>query len=125
MEHELRIYFRDVQKYDAFPSGHLATAMLTLTVISENYSEYALIKPVGYSLMALLAFQMMNNGVHWMSDYPLALAIGTVFGKSAVSHYRKVNPSIDGDGERLGEPRVFFGPLIADRTAGVQSMLWF
>jgi hypothetical protein len=40
--------------------------------------------------MGLLSFQMMNNGVHWASDYPLALAIGYGLGKVAVSHGRKV-----------------------------------
>ena len=120
-------YFHHVPKYDAFPSGHLATAMLTVTVISENYPEYGFIKPVGYSLMALLAFQMLNNGVHWLSDYPLALAIGNVFAKSAVSHYRKVTQSIAGfDEERRHEPAMFFfTPLLADRSAGVAATLLF
>jgi hypothetical protein len=119
-------YFRNVPKYDAFPSGHLATAMLTVTVISENYPEYVFIKPLGYSLMGLLAFQMLNNGVHWLSDYPLALAIGYVFGKSAVSHYRKVSQSIHGlENERHGEPLFFFTPVLADRSAGVAAAVLF
>ena len=77
-------------KYDAFPSGHLATGMMTITVLADNYPEYTLIRPIGYTLMGLLGFQMMNNGVHWASDYPLALAIGYGLGKVAVSHGRKV-----------------------------------
>jgi hypothetical protein len=74
-------YLRHVSKYDAYPSGHLATAMMCVTVISRNYPEHSYIRPLGYSLMAVLAFQMMNNGVHWASDYPLALALGYSFGK--------------------------------------------
>ncbi|HOI41797.1 MAG TPA: phosphatase PAP2 family protein [Elusimicrobiales bacterium] len=76
-------YNKHVAFYDAFPSGHLMTAMMTVTVISTNYPEYKAIKPVGYTLMSLLAFQMMNNGVHWASDYPLALSIGYSMGKIA------------------------------------------
>lgn len=74
-------YTNNVPKYDAFPSGHLATAMMTVTVLSENYPDNGYILPVGYTLMGLLSFQMLNNGVHWASDYPLAIAMGYTFGK--------------------------------------------
>jgi len=74
-------YLKHVSKYDAYPSGHLATAMMCVTVISRNYPEKAYIRPLGYTLMTVLSFQMMNNGVHWASDYPLAIALGYSFGK--------------------------------------------
>lgn len=93
-------YFKDVPAYDAFPSGHLATSMMTVTVLADNYPEYPLIRPVGYGLMVLLGFQMVNNGVHWISDYPLALAIGYGLGKVAVSHGRKTVPAA-GDPEKI------------------------
>lgn len=72
-------YAKDVPKYDAFPSGHLATAMMSVTILHENYPDNPYILPVGYSLMTLLAYQMLNNGVHWASDYPLAIAAGYSF----------------------------------------------
>lgn len=78
--------FKDFQahrtRYDAFPSGHLATCMMTLTVIAENYPEKKYIKPLGYTLLGALSFQMVNNGVHWASDYPLGLAVGYGVGKA-------------------------------------------
>lgn len=83
-------YQRSVSNYDAFPSGHLATAMATITIISGNYPNNKYIKPVGYSLMGLLGYAMLNNGVHWVSDYPLAIAIGYTCGKIALSHGRQV-----------------------------------
>jgi membrane-associated phospholipid phosphatase len=83
-------YHKHVSSYDAFPSGHIATAMMTLTVIAENYPEYTYIRPVGYTLMTLLMYQMMNNGVHWASDYPLGIAIGYLMGKIAVDNGRKI-----------------------------------
>ena len=83
-------YNKHTPKYDAFPSGHLATSMMTVTVLSENYPEYTFIKPLGYTVMTVLGFQMINNGVHWASDYPLAIAIGYGLGKVAVSKGRKV-----------------------------------
>ena len=83
-------YHNNVPKYDAFPSGHLATSMVTLTIIADNYPEYTWIKPVGYGLMTLLSYEMVNNGVHWASDYPLALGIGYLFGKIIVNSGRTV-----------------------------------
>ncbi len=82
-------YHKSVSHYDAFPSGHLATSMMTYTVITENYPEYFWIKPFGIALMTALSFQMVNNGVHWASDYPLAIVIGRVYGKLAVDKGRK------------------------------------
>ncbi|HAT72693.1 MAG TPA: hypothetical protein DCS63_07740 [Elusimicrobia bacterium] len=81
--------FKDFQahrtRYDAFPSGHLATCMMTVTVIAENYPEKKYIKPLGYALVGALSFQMVNNGVHWASDYPLGLALGYGIGKAISS----------------------------------------
>ena len=77
-----------VPNYDAYPTGHLATAMATVTVIAENYPEYRFVRPVGYSLMGLLGYAMLNNGVHWASDYPVGIALGYAFAKIAVRHGR-------------------------------------
>lgn len=78
-------YQKNVSHYDAFPSGHLATVMATITILSGNYPDNQYIKPVGYTIMGLVGFSMVNNGVHWVSDYPLAIAIGYTYGKIAVS----------------------------------------
>jgi len=85
----LSVYQNNISKHDAFPSGHLATTMTTFTILSENYAEYGWIKPVGITLMGLLSFQMVNNSVHWAGDYPLALGIGYVLGKTIVENGRK------------------------------------
>jgi prolyl-tRNA synthetase len=63
------------------PSGHIATFMSTITIIATNYPEYKWIKPVGYSAMSLLAFNMVSGKVHWVSDYPIGILIGYVMGK--------------------------------------------
>lgn len=81
---------KDTPKYDAFPSGHLATLMATITVLSDNYPEKKWIKPVGYSLMGICMWTMANIEVHWVGDYPLALAIGYLSGKiTALRHKKK------------------------------------
>lgn len=79
----IKEYQTRTANYDAMPSGHMATFMATLTVIATNYPEIKWIKPVGYTLMGIMAFEMMSSKVHWASDYPLALLIGYVVGKTA------------------------------------------
>ena len=76
-------------KYDAFPSGHLATFVSAITIISQNYPEKKWIGPLGYSIAGLCGLAMINNGVHWASDFPLGFALGYGFGKfiSKKSHF--------------------------------------
>ena len=83
-------YQKHVPHYDAFPSGHMATLSATLVVFSENYPEKRWIKPVGFTIMSLVGLSMMNNGVHWASDYPLAIGLGYVCGKATVRMNRWV-----------------------------------
>ncbi len=75
-------------RYDAFPSGHLATFISTVTIIGENYPEKKWIKPLGYSIAGLIGLSMINNGVHWASDFPLGFALGYGFGKYISKKHR-------------------------------------
>jgi membrane-associated phospholipid phosphatase len=85
--------FHDFQvntsNFDAFPSGHLATMMATVTVLRENYPEKKWIPIVGYGLMGLTSWAMINTDVHWISDYPLALALGYISGKITCMRHKK------------------------------------
>lgn len=77
-------YNKTQPKYDAFPTGHVMTASLVFTVIAENYPEYKwYIIPGATVWCTLLSLQMMNNGVHWASDYPLGILMGIGFGHFA------------------------------------------
>ncbi|MCL4551626.1 MAG: phosphatase PAP2 family protein [Bacteroidetes bacterium] len=76
-------YARHVSTYDAFPSGHVTTTVAALIVIAENYSEVWWIRPVGYVITGLVGWGMVGTGIHWYSDYPLALALGYTFGMIA------------------------------------------
>jgi hypothetical protein len=84
-------YQRNTSNYDAFPSGHLATLMATVTVVSLNYPEKKWIQPAGYVLIGLVSFAMMNTDVHWAGDYPLALALGYLNGKITSARNKKRN----------------------------------
>ena len=84
-------YQKNTSAYDAFPSGHLATLMATVTVLSSNYPEKKWIKPVGYTLMFLSGWAMMNTEVHWAGDYPLAIAVGYLSGKVTSLRHKQKN----------------------------------
>ena len=83
-----KTYQQNVSSYDAFPSGHMGTMMVTTVILAENYPEKKWIRPVGYSIMGLVGLSMINNNVHWTSDYPLAIGMGYVFGKVTVNMNR-------------------------------------
>lgn len=76
-------YHKRVPQYDAFPSGHVCTALATTIVIAENYPETKWIRPVGYVITGLVGVGMVNRGIHWYSDYPLSIALGYTFGMIA------------------------------------------
>ncbi|MEO9020588.1 MAG: phosphatase PAP2 family protein [Ginsengibacter sp.] len=79
-------YQKHTSHYDAFPSGHLATIMGTVTTLALDYPEKRWIKPVGYTVMGLVGLAMVNTEVHWVSDYPLALAMGYLSAK--ITHFK-------------------------------------
>jgi hypothetical protein len=73
-------YHKHVPRYDAFPSGHIATAMATMIVISENYPEQKWIQYIGYPAVAMVGVGLTATSIHWVSDFPLGLALGYSFG---------------------------------------------
>ena len=81
----------NTSSYDAFPSGHLATMMTTVCILADNYPENKWIKPIGYTLIGLTSFAMMNTEVHWAGDYPLALAMGYLNAKIITARHKKIN----------------------------------
>lgn len=81
--------------YDAMPSGHVMTATLTFTIINDAYPEYSnYTVPLATVWVTALGYQMVNNGVHWASDYPLGIAMGYVFGKASAQLGK---PKLEGD----------------------------
>tara|TARA_R110000868_G_scaffold153120_1_gene378443 strand:- start:281 stop:1252 length:972 start_codon:yes stop_codon:yes gene_type:complete len=92
-------YQTNTPNYDAMPSGHITTLMASITVLFTNYPNTKWIKPVGYSLTGLLAFQMMSSRVHWASDYPIAILMGYVIGRNAANRRIKKEVKTDLTGE--------------------------
>jgi len=73
-------YQKNQPKYYAFPSGHITTASLTVTVLANNYPEAKWIRPVGYALVGGMGLGLMSREMHWISDLPLGMLLGYAFG---------------------------------------------
>ncbi|MDQ0477558.1 phosphatase PAP2 family protein [Chryseobacterium sp. MDT2-18] len=89
-------YQKNTSKYDAMPSGHLTTGIAAWIVLSENYPEKKWIKPLGFSLMGLMSFEMVQSKVHWASDYPIAILLGYLIGKNVAKNamVKKTNGTV-------------------------------
>jgi hypothetical protein len=77
-----------VSKYDAVPSGHIATSLATLQVVIENYPEKKWIPYVGYPVIGVIGVGLVATSIHWWSDIPFGLLIGYSFSQ-IVTHKKK------------------------------------
>jgi hypothetical protein len=78
-------YDQEKTRHDAFPSGHVMTTTISFTVLRGNFPEYDdVLFPLQVAYTGALAFGMTNNGIHWVGDYPLGIALGYFFGRSAL-----------------------------------------
>lgn len=105
-------YGEETAKYDAMPSGHIMTVMSQFTIFHLNYPQYAAwTYTVGALWGGALMIQMVNNGVHWWSDYPLGIGMGYLFGLQA---YRmgKTDDELKKE-KKLKSEQVAFFPYIS------------
>jgi membrane-associated phospholipid phosphatase len=114
-------YHKHVPAYDAFPSGHICTALATVIVIAENYPDTKWIRPVGYIVSGLVGVGMVNRGIHWYSDYPLGLAIGYAFGMLA-AHPDGITVGASGDASKT---HVSVAPTMDEQGVGVSMSIVF
>lgn len=78
-------YDSEKTRHDAFPSGHIMTTTVSFTILRGNFPEYDdYLWPAQIIYTGALGFGMMNNGIHWAGDYPLGIALGYFFGRSAL-----------------------------------------
>jgi membrane-associated PAP2 superfamily phosphatase len=115
-------YHKKVPYYDAFPSGHIATTMATLTVVMENYPEWKpWLRPLTYGLVALVGIGLSNTGIHWWSDYPLGIALGYEFGMIAAHPEGFDLAKSDND----DSPKLTLSPDISPIRRGITVSLHF
>ena len=108
-------YAKRTAEYDAYPSGHVTTTLATVIVIAENYPDVWWIRPLGYTITGCLAFSMVNYGIHWYSDYPLAIVFGYTFGMLA-AHPDVIPNSIAG---RKLKGNFAVMPILTDKGFGI------
>ncbi len=114
----LKKYGRHQSRYHAFPSGHIATTMATVTVLIENYPEHSWLKPLGYSVVGLVGIGLVGNGWHWYSDLPLGIALGYAFGRIAANSSSR--DFIDQGGMKFS-----LAPMVNDNGNGLRASLRF
>ncbi len=117
----IKAYQGNTEKYDAVPSGHMMTATLTFTIISTNYPEHrAWVLPLAGVWLTALGWQMVNNGVHWASDYPLGIAMGYYIGKLSTRMGQPDSPSVVGD-----KSKIHWIPSVQDGVYGLTGLYYF
>ncbi len=122
-------YAKHVPHYDAFPSGHLATATATLLVITNNYPEVTWLRPFGYVVLGGIATSLVASSIHWWSDFPLGFALGYAFG-TLISPSTKATSSASADqSEAAGSSslldRATLYPTVVAGSTGVGVSIGF
>lgn len=116
-------YSKNQAHYYSFPSGHTATAVTALTVLSENYPDVYWIKPASYCAVACLGASLVSKDMHWYSDLPLAAMIGYSFGKTIAG--RSSKETAEENGAVVSPVEVSILPTISYHTKGISLSLAF
>lgn len=77
--------------FDAFPSGHTATAFSIATVFALQYKDKPAIPLISYSAATLVGISRLTEHEHWASDVFAGALLGYLCGKQVVSHYNKTH----------------------------------
>jgi membrane-associated phospholipid phosphatase len=86
---------KPVSSFDAFPSGHTATAFSIATVFATQYKDIKAIPVICYSAATLVGISRLTEHEHWASDVFVGGIIGYLCGKQVVNHYNKTHPGLD------------------------------
>jgi hypothetical protein len=89
--------------------------MAMVTVIANDYPEITWIRPAGYTLVGLVGVSLVSTGWHWYSDFPLACAIGYLFGNLASEHH----PAVSSSGIPDQHASLAFRPVITPQGTGL------
>jgi membrane-associated phospholipid phosphatase len=87
-------YFRSKPKksisfFDAFPSGHTASAFSIATVIANQYNQTFFVPALCYTVASLVGISRIAESTHWTSD----VFVGAVIGYLCASQIVHNNPS--------------------------------
>ena len=82
---------KPVSEFDAFPSGHTATAFSIATVFASQYKDTKAIPIICYSVATLVGISRLTEHEHWASDVFVGGIMGYLCGKQVVNHYNKTH----------------------------------
>jgi membrane-associated phospholipid phosphatase len=82
---------KPVSAFDAFPSGHTATAFSIATVFASQYRDKPAIPIICYSAATLIGISRLTEHEHWASDVFAGGLLGYICGKEVVNHYNKLH----------------------------------
>ncbi|MBL0138267.1 MAG: phosphatase PAP2 family protein [Bacteroidetes bacterium] len=77
--------------FDAFASGHTATAFSIATVFALQYNETTIIPIVCYSAATLIGVSRLTEHEHWSSDVFVGALLGYLCGKQVVNNFNKTH----------------------------------
>lgn len=82
---------RSASGFDAFPSGHTATAFSIATVFAMEYRNTSFIPVLAYTSAGLIGLSRMTEHTHWASDILAGGCLGYLCAKQIVRNDRKNN----------------------------------
>lgn len=77
--------------YDAFPSGHTATAFSIATVYATQYKDIKIVPVLFYSAATLVGVSRLTEHEHWSSDVFVGALLGYLSGKQVVNNYNRTH----------------------------------
>ena len=83
--------------YDAFPSGHTATAFSIATVFATQYSDNKAVPVLFYSAATLVGISRLTEHKHWASDVFVGAIFGYLSGKQVVRNFNRTHQNSQKD----------------------------
>ena len=99
---------RGMAYFDAFPSGHAATAFSIASVFAHQYADKPFVSPVAYSIATLVGITRLTEHDHWVSDVFAGACIGYLCGKQVVKHARRLDEASSHAYNKKIKPEYFF-----------------
>jgi len=78
-----------ISNFDAFPSGHTATAFSIATVIAKQYNKTIYVPILSYTLASIVGITRIAESTHWASD----VFVGAIIGYLSATQVVHNNPS--------------------------------
>lgn len=106
-------------RFDAFPSGHTATAFAIATVFAEQYNHTMTIPIIAYGMAGIVGFSRTLEHTHWISDVFVGALLGYLCGHDVVTSYQSPQPTAPAHGHLLWR----VSPFLTSQSAGVDITL--